>query len=281
MPRRAILGAGCGALLLILIWLLAFHVGVFRHADQSIFIGFGGLRRPRVNSLANFIAGLCNPQPYVYLAAIPVLVALLRGRPRVAVGVVAILLGANVTTHVLKPLLAEPRAASLFGGKAPVGPASWPSGHATAAMSLALSLVLAAPARLRPAVAALGAAFAVAVSYSFLTLGWHYPSDVLGGFVLAGSWSLVVVAAISAADRRWPRPQAESMGAEGVSIREALRPPALVLLGALALAALVAIARPHAVIAYAQQHEAFVAGVAGIGALGLVVATAVMLAARR
>ena len=28
------------------------------------------------------------------------------------------------------------------------------------------------------------AAFAIAVSYSFLELGWHYPSDVLGGFLI-------------------------------------------------------------------------------------------------
>lgn len=275
------LGAGCGALLLILTWALAFHVGVFEHADQSIFIGFSGLRRPRVNSLANFIAGLCNPQPYVYLAVAPILVAVLRRRPRVAVGVAAILLGANVTTHVLKPLLAEPRAASLFGGQAPVGPVSWPSGHATAAMSLALSLVLASPARLRPAVAAVGAAFAVAVSYSFLTLGWHYPSDVLGGFAVAGTWSLLVVAAIWAADLRWPRQHAAPGRTERVPIRDALRPPALALLGGLCLTALLAIARPHAVITYAQQHEAFVLGAAGIAALGLVVATAVMLLARR
>ena len=63
--------------------------------------------------------------------------------------------------------------------------ASWPSGHATAAMSFALCAVLAAPARLRPLVAAVGAAFAVAVCYSFLALAWHYPSDVLGGFLVA------------------------------------------------------------------------------------------------
>lgn len=281
MPRRALLGAACGAALLILIWFLAFHVGLFEHADQSIFIGFAGLRRGRAGSLASFIANLCDPQPYVYLVAIPLLLALLRGPPRVAVAVGALLLGANGTTHVLKPLLAEPRAASLFGGNAPVGPVSWPSGHATAAMALSLSLVLAAPARWRPAVAALGAAFAVAVSYSFLTLGWHYPSDVLGGFLVAGIWSLLVVAAISAADRRWPRTRMDSQRTERVPIRDALRPPALVLLGGLALAGAVAIARPHAVLTYAQQHEAFVLGAAGIAALGLLVATAVMLAARR
>lgn len=281
MPRRALIGAAGGALLLILTWFLAFHVGVFRHADQSIYNGFGGLKRPRVDPIANFIAQLCDPRPYVYLMAVPVLIALARGRPRIAVAVAAILLGANLSTQLLKPLLAEPRPDLALGGRLPVGPASWPSGHATAAMSLALCFVLAAPARLRPAAAALGAAFAVAVSYSFLTLGWHYPSDVLGGFLVAGSWALLAVAAVSAADRRWPRGREDSPGAERVPLRDALRPPALVLLSGIGLAALVAIARPHAVITYAQQHEAFVFGAAGIGALGLVVATVVMLAARR
>src|SRR5438128_469793 len=91
------------------------------------------------------------------------------------------LIGAAVLAATLiKPLLAHPRAANLLGGVRPPQAGSWPSGHATAAMSLALCCVLAAPGRLRPAVAALGAAFAVAVSYSFQTLGWHYPSDVLG-----------------------------------------------------------------------------------------------------
>ncbi len=275
------LGAGCGALLLVLTWVLAFHVGLVKHADQSIYIGFGGLRRPRVNSVARLVADLCNPQPYVYLTAVPVLMALVRRRPRVAAGVAAILLGANATTHLLKPLLAEPRAASLFGGQAPVGPVSWPSGHATAAMSLALSLLVASPSRWRPVVAALGAAFAVAVSYAFLTLGWHYPSDVLGGFLVAGTWALLAVAAISAADRRWPRRSLGSPRPDRVPLRDALRPPALALLAGVALAALIFVARPHAVISYAQAHEAFVLGAAAIGALGLVVVTAVMLVSRR
>ena len=63
-------------------------------------------------------------------------------------------------------------------------------------MSLALALVLAVPARRRPLAAALGAVFAVAVSYSFLTLGWHYPSDVLGGFLVAVIWAQLALAGV-------------------------------------------------------------------------------------
>ena len=107
-----------------------------------------------------------------------------------------------MTTQLLKPLLAEPR--SVLPGDIAVGAISWPSGHATAAMSLALCSVLAAPARLRPAVAALGAVFAVAVSYSFLTLGWHYPSDVFGGYLVATAWTLLGIAALLAVRGRAP-----------------------------------------------------------------------------
>ena len=117
------IGAAVAVALLFVTWFLAFHVGVFERADEKILTGFVGLNRPRVAPLVSWIAHLCNPNPYVFFAAIPVLVALARGRVRVAVAVGAALLGANVTTQLLKPLLAHPRAASLLGGLAPVAPA--------------------------------------------------------------------------------------------------------------------------------------------------------------
>ena len=182
MPRRrqiALSGAALTAALLILTWLAAFHVGPLVRADEKIFSGFLDLHRGRIHSLATFTAQLCDPQPYVYFALLPPLIALVRRRFAIAVAVSAMLLGASVTTHLLKPLLAHTRADALLGGTTlPVAAASWPSGHATAAMALALAFVLVVPARLRPATATVGALFAIAVSYSFLTLGWHYPSDV-------------------------------------------------------------------------------------------------------
>jgi membrane-associated phospholipid phosphatase len=281
MPRRAVLaliGAGAALALLVLTWFLAFHVGIVRRADFRILAGFTDLHRQRVDPIASFIAKLCDPKPFVFLGGALVVLALVRRRPAVALVIAAILLGANVTTQLLKPLLAEPR--GLLPGGNIIAAASWPSGHATAAMSLALCSLLAFPSRLRPVVAALGAVFAVAVSYSFLTLEWHYPSDVFGGFLVATTWTLLGVAALSAIpDRR--RQQATADLGERLSMREALRPPAAALVGTLALAGLIALARPHAVVAYAQAHTTFVVGAAAIGSLGLALATGVMLALRR
>jgi membrane-associated phospholipid phosphatase len=281
-PQQMALIACAGAVgalgLLFVTWFLAFHIPVFERADVRILGGFIDLHHARLHSIASFIAGLCNPNPFVYFAGALVLLALARKRPGMALVIAAILLGANVTTQLLKPLLATPRAVPEGVGQ--IGSAAWPSGHATAAMSLALCSVLAAPARLRPAVAALGAAFAVAVSYSFLTLTWHYPSDVFGGFLVATVWTLLGIAVLYALRARFAK---ETPGdpAYRPSVGQALRPPAVALLGAIGLAVLVALARPHAVVAYTEGHTAFVVGACAIAALGLVLATGVMLALRR
>src|SRR5947209_9855775 len=181
--RNAMLGAGACVALLALVWLAAFHIGFFRHLDQSIYLQFVDLSADRrIGSIALRFVSLFDPDPYVYLVLVALVVALLRGRPRVVLAVGTIVLGANMTTEVLKHLLAAPRAGSLFvGGVSSLPAGSWPSGHSTAVMALVLGSVLAAPARLRPVVAALGASLAIAVGYSLLANAAHYPSDVLGG----------------------------------------------------------------------------------------------------
>lgn len=275
------MGAAAGFLLLIITWFATFHVAVVQRADHSILNGFAGLHRPRVDALASFIANLCDPKPYVFLAAAPVLAAMLRRRPRVAVAAGAIMLGANLTTQLLKPLLAAPRGANL--GWPFIGPASWPSGHATAVMALVLCAVLAAPARRRPFVAAVMAGFAVAVCYSFLELAWHYPTDVLGGFEVAGTWTLLGVAGLAWLEERRPAPRPVPGSARGaqVSFQEAVAPMVLLILAALVCAAVIGVARPAAVISYASAHKLFIVGATAIAALGMAIATGFALVVRR
>ncbi len=79
------------------------------------------------------------------------------------------------------------------------------------------------------------AAFAIAVSYSFLELGWHYPSDVLGGFLVATVWTLLGIAALALYEQR--RPSAGRRRAGQFSLAQALGPPAVLVAGALLLAA--------------------------------------------
>ncbi len=121
--------------------------------------------------------------------------------------------------------------------------------------------------------------FAVAVSYSFLALGWHYPSDVFGGFLVAGIWTLLGVAAVFATDQgSLARTDA---GMRGLPVSRALTPAVLALLSAAALIFMVALARPHGVVLYARAHGSFIAGAAAIAVVGLSLATGLMLVLRR
>jgi membrane-associated phospholipid phosphatase len=276
----ALIGAGACLFLLLITWYIAHYVGVVKRADVSILGGFAELHRPSLDSVTRFVAQLCNPHPYVVLAAVPVLVALARGRPRVAITVGAIMLAANETTQLLKPLLAGPRDTVAWD---PISNASWPSGHATAAMSLALCAVIAVPARRRPVVAAVMSGFAIAVCYSFLELGWHYPSDVLGGFLVAATWALLGAAGLSLYEARRPSAARTGPAADrpAFSIGEALTPAAALLLAGAVLVGLILLARPHAVLDYARAHETFVIGAAAIAAVGLTLASGLMLMLRR
>jgi len=92
------------------------------------------------------------------------------GRPRIALAVALVMGMAPATAELLKPLLAHPHA-PIYGDE--ISAASWPSGHASAATALAMSVVLVAPHRLRPTVALLGAIFAAAVGFSLVLLAWH------------------------------------------------------------------------------------------------------------
>jgi membrane-associated phospholipid phosphatase len=279
-PRTALLGAGACLFLLALVWFASFHVGFVRHADQSGFLQFYDLQNHgSITWVARHLVSAFQPNPYVYLVLVPLVVALLRGRPRVVLAIGVIVLGANASTEVLKHILAAPRPGSVFHGFSPLPPASWPSGHSTAVMSLVLASVLAAPARLRPAAAALGASLAIAVGYSVVARALHYPSDVVGGFLMAATWTLAVVAGLLAAERRWPLDRTTT--SPPVSLRAVLGAPGAVVGGAVAIGLALAISRPHDVVSYARLHQAFVVEAAGIAALSLAVSTAVLLSVRR
>ena len=126
----------------------------------------------------------------------------------------------------------------------------------------------------------LGAIFAIAVSYSFLTLGWHYPSDVFGGFLVAGTWTLMCVGALLISNAGGRRTAVED-AQEQVSIQVALAPVLASAVGALALICLIVLVRPHEVVSYAQAHTAFVFGAGAIAIFGMALATGIMLALRR
>jgi membrane-associated phospholipid phosphatase len=138
-----------------------------------------------------------DPLPMVAMLTFVCFLAVHWGRPRQALAALALVAGANLTTQILKALLAHPRYQPVLGYRQ-IGSTSFPSGHATAALSIAAALALAVPDSWRLRAAIGGGAFALAVGCSVLVLNRHYPSDVLGGWLVAGAWLFAVLAVLRA-----------------------------------------------------------------------------------
>src|SRR4051794_40672676 len=231
------------ALALAITGVLAELVPITQQGDAHTLNGFVGLNAPRLTGVLNRIAHLADPAPYALCALALALVALVRGRWRVALAIPVLFVLTGATTESLKHLLAAPRVDEWLGD-AQIAAASWPSGHSTAAMTIALCAVLAAPPRLRPTAAALGVAFATAVAYAILTLGWHFPSDVVGASLAAPPATLLAISALAASERRWP----SRRGAAEAATRPIDVVPALGVAMLAAGAAIgLALARPHSI----------------------------------
>jgi membrane-associated phospholipid phosphatase len=205
---------------LALTWIVAALVPAAHVRDAVALHDFTLLGRPHIDAVANFLLGLLDPALFTLWAVLLIVVALVRERPRVALAVACVMGFAPLTAETLKPLLAHAHAQM---GYTYIDPASWPSGHATAAVALVLCAVLVAPMWLRPAVAALGGVFAVAVGCSLLILAWHMPSDVFGGYLVASLWMAVAVAGLRAADRREALSRGESPWIRQSSPRPSVR----------------------------------------------------------
>jgi membrane-associated phospholipid phosphatase len=186
---------------MVFVWTLAAHVPAARLKDAVILHDFTLLASNRVDQFGRFLLHLLDPALFICWAVAIVAAALARERPRVALAVAATMGLGPLTAETLKPLLARPHV--VFDGSY-IGSASWPSGHATAVLVLVLSAVLVAPPRLRPLIGVVGVLLALTVGCFLLILEWHMPSDVLGGYLVATLWTALAVAALRAAERRWP-----------------------------------------------------------------------------
>ena len=198
--RTALLWALACFAALIAVGVGAAFVPAVRSVDAEAAAGFVTAAGSDLGVLTSRIARLCDEGPYLVLGLGLVAIALLRGRVARAGAVVVLLVATGATTQVLKASLGDPRAGEILG----VELGSWPSGHSTAAMTLALCAVLVAPRALRGAVAALGAAFALAVGLGVVVMEWHLPTDVAGGYLVAMGWTLLAVSALRRVERPVP-----------------------------------------------------------------------------
>jgi membrane-associated phospholipid phosphatase len=265
-PLALLSAAACLAGLAV-VALLALAVPAVHVRDAAMLHGFAALDRPGTELATKVIAHLADPLPYACVGLACIAVALARRRGWRALAVLGLLIVTGLTTQALKHLLATHRFEAWLGSQ--ISSASWPSGHSTAAMTMALCAVIVAPPALRAATALIGGAFAIGVGYAVLVLAWHFPSDVLGGFLVAGMWTSVAITAL-----------------HRVEAPEPVRRPAwepLVPLGgvaALVVAATIGTRSEHPAI-YSLERPTLVAGALTIAALALVLVATVSVASTR
>lgn len=183
-------------------------------------------------------------------------IALLRRRWGLAVQVAFLVVGANVTTQLVKHDLLGRE--NLIGGW--TADNSLPSGHTTVAASVAAALLLVVPRTARPLVAVLGGAYTAATGVSTLVGQWHRPSDVVAAVLVVLAWGALVCAFTprSALDRG-------AGGSPGSVVTGVL----LLLVSAGASAAALWAYRSTPATwdtTTAQEATAYVGGVAGVGA---------------
>jgi undecaprenyl-diphosphatase len=129
---------------------------------------------------------------------------------RGALALMASVLATQLIVAVLKGLVERPRPASEAGGHGMLDPSGWsfPSAHSASAVALYATLALVAgralQGRYRFAAYLAGGMVAFLIGASRVSLGAHYPTDVMAGWLLGGA----VVAACWAAFRRAPAPSA-------------------------------------------------------------------------
>jgi membrane-associated phospholipid phosphatase len=117
-------------------------------------------------------------------------IGMVRRRLDLAVGAAVLVAGANVTTRLLKTRLERP---DLDGFPAPN---SFPSGHTTAAVSVAFALVLVLPYAMRGMVALIGAGYVTVIAVATVWAEWHRPSDTVAALLVALAWGGLVSAAL-------------------------------------------------------------------------------------
>jgi undecaprenyl-diphosphatase len=120
---------------------------------------------------------------------------LLERKKRAALFVLVSIAGGSVIGHLLKELFERPRP-ELISRDMTVFSHSFPSGHSmmAAATYLTLGALLARTQRsklVKAYVLVLAILLTIAVGFSRVYLGVHWPTDVLAGWIMGASWALI------------------------------------------------------------------------------------------
>lgn len=178
---------------------LALAVPVAHRFDAALLHGFMSFKTEPVGEPLDFLANSANPKKYILAGLCLIAVAIVRRRWWRAGAVATLFAACGVATQVAQRVFTTHRYDAFLedhGGQ--MSSSGFPSGHAAAAMTIALCAVLVAPAAWRTVAVVAGWAYAAGVGYAVVVHSWHYPSDVLGGYLVAGILMALALAVLRA-----------------------------------------------------------------------------------
>lgn len=146
-------------------------------------------------SLARFTSDGGNSGPLALGLLVTVVLGLLWRRPWHLLAGAGVFVFANITTQLLKLVLAHPRLQGALGASYPIE-IGYPSGHTTGAFSIGFALWVTTAPRWRGWAGLFALAYGSAVGLGVVIAGWHYTSDVLGAVLVVGFWGALALAAL-------------------------------------------------------------------------------------
>jgi membrane-associated phospholipid phosphatase len=206
--KSAVLAAIACALAVAPLAVMAYSWDPFQRVDLRILIHLHREEGP-IHALAAVLVNLGDLVALLVLLGVACAIGLRYGRRREVIAAVVVVAGANLTTQLLKTTLEHARHKAFEHGIELPWPNSFPSGHTTAAASIAVALLLVTPAVHRRAAALAGGILVATVGVCVIVLKWHYPSDVLGGLLVVGAWGFAALAWLRARGGRDREPRTQ------------------------------------------------------------------------
>ncbi len=151
--------------------------------------------RPLLSGTVQTILDVVSVASLLGAMAVVAVIALVRLARLEGLLALGILVGANVSTWLLKNvLLGRPDLG--LDETTPATLNSLPSGHATAVFSAVAALLFVVPHVWRDATAALGASYAALTGLATMLAGWHRAADSVAAFLVVGAWTTLAAAVV-------------------------------------------------------------------------------------
>jgi len=166
---------------LVVVAIVALHTGAGQRLDERAMRTVVAGRETELTVLS--VLGRVSIGTILAVSVVCVVLAILRGRVRLAVAALVVIAGSNITTQLLKEVILERSQLDV------IAPNSLPSGHTTVVASAVGAMLLVSPRALRLLVVVAGAFAVMLTGASTVVAGWHRPADIVAALAVCLAWT--------------------------------------------------------------------------------------------